>query len=913
MPQSEVDILLARRLVLERQRSLPSPYSPWPGRDSASMISKTEIVPESTILCSGTDIPGQPSHSQNTDLMSVLQGPSDWTSSGVNSNFPGWPNFNVQGGSDLLQSKIELHHDQGFPQPPVGFQQRLQPQNQSSFQSPFSQVVDNMQGISTPETLLSTGLPRDPQLLNLLQQKYLLQLHSQASIPAQHISLLDKLLLLKQQQKQEEQQMFLRKQQQLLSQVLSDQQNRQHFLESSFGQLPVSEIPKGNTAVNPRLPTQVRFPIVSNIPVSVMQNEVATQNIQEIHYSASSEEFSLDTPHQMCENIAPRKTWDGTLAEQQVDVRQKESLPASSLVESSSLHELKNKFTEPSVPKTIMVTDYLVTRTLEQPPQNQFRAEPNVDSSQPEIFGDHISVTQPVACESEVPMPEHANNIKVQSNDAIKKQNAGERGSINELPTFTNVKNSEVREPKKASEKKSRKQKSSRAHSEQAKGGVSKTPSSEKMQQSESENSAVGDGKLHTETGAGAVDGTSLQRAVDDKYNKSNIADGEVMGSQQVQRSVLCGSISGDDLIPPEALNSVTSQNIQPHTVQRAWKQAHGFKPKSLLEIQEEEQRRAQTEKLAPETTPSVATLNTPWAGVVGNAGPKVPREAPKDAWNSELIAAKHESSLTQKNKKSHLHDLLAEEVLAKSSENGVEVLDSTLHMTFTQVLSTLSESVDDNNFIEAKDTKKSRKRSAKLKGTGAKISVPPVAIVDASINSSSAEKMKTSRQENEVLPAIPSGPSLGDFVLWKGEPTNPSPLPVWFTDSGKLSKPTSLRDILKEQEKKASSSQHVAQLPIPVKSQPIQACNSGPSWSLSSSFSSKTASPIQINYLASQSRHKDDDDLFWGPIDQVKKENKKYDVFSIISSLRFCLLSAKHLFLDVCPMLVDELLWFGL
>lgn len=888
MPQSEVDNLLARRLALERQRSLPSPYSHWPGRDSASMISTSEIVPESKLLSSVTDNPGQPPHSQNADLMSVLQGLS--TSAGVNSNVPVWSNFNVQGGLDLLQSKVEQHHDQGFPpQPPLGFQQqRLQPQNQPPFPNLFSHVVDNSQGISTPETLLSTGLPQDPQLLNLLQQQYLLQLHSQTSVPTQQISLLDKLLLLKQQQKQEEQQMLLRQQQQLLSQVLSDQQSLQHFAEPSFGPLPVSAIPKG-TSVDPRLqPTQGMFSIVSNMPVPLMQNELATnfvniptQNIQENHYNASSEASSSNLPHQMFEKIAHQKKSDGTPAEQIDDVCPNESLPASTLVESLPLLELINKTSECPVPKPIPVSDCFSTRNPEQPQQNQFRADVTVDSLQLEFPGDPVPVPQSVVCESE-------NNVKLQSNDALKKQKAEGEGGDNELSTVVEVKNAEVHEPKKASEKKLRKQKSSKAHSsEQTKRGVSKSLSSQQMQQYEPGKSAIGDSKLDTETGAGAVavDLPSLQRATDDGHNKANISALDVMGSQQVQRSVPTSSISGDNIESPQATDSVAVENTQAHSVQRAWKLAPGFKPKSLLEIQQEEQRKAQTEKLAPETVSSVITLNTPWAGVVSNADPKVHRETPKDAGNSELNSVKHESSLTQKSKKSPLHDLLAEEVLSKSSMKDVEIPDSMSNVASLQVCPTLSESVDDNSFIEAKDAKKSRKKSAKSKGAGTKVSVP-VTTSDAPISSSSVEKTKISRsaqQEKDVLPAIPSGPSLGDFVLWKGEPANPSPSPAWSTDSGKLSKPTSLRDILKEQEKKASSSQHGAQVPTPSKSQPIQASsrNSGPSWSLPSSSPAKAASPNQINSHALQSRQKGDDDLFWGPIDQTKQETKQYGFIS--------------------------------
>ncbi|KAK2649319.1 hypothetical protein Ddye_016808 [Dipteronia dyeriana] len=109
----------------------------------------------------------------------------------------------------------------------------------------------------------------------------------------------------------------------------------------------------------------------------------------------------------------------------------------------------------------------------------------------------------------------------------------------------------------------------------------------------------------------------------------------------------------------------------------------------------------------------------------------------------------------------------------------------------------------------------KAKYRSAKTMSAGAKVSATP----DVPVGTSPIEDGKSSRhvtQGKEVLPAIPSGPSLGDFVLWKGESATPSSAPAWSTDSKKLAKPTSLRDIQKEQEKKTSSFQPQNQIPTP-------------------------------------------------------------------------------------------------
>lgn len=284
-------------------------------------------------------------------------------------------------------------------------------------------------------------------------------------------------------------------------------------------------------------------------------------------------------------------------------------------------------------------------------------------------------------------------------------------------------------------------------------------------------------------------------------------------------------------------------------------------------------------------TSVNSMSLVTPWAGVVAHPDSvKVSSESHRGG--STEYAVKSETSQNFKSKKSQLHDLLAEEVLKKSNERDAEVPYSTMT---SQDIAVHSQSLDDSNFIEAKDTKRSRKKSAKSKGSGAKA---PVAVVSAEvpISSSPIEKGKSSRpaqQEKEVLPSIPAGPSLGDFVLWKGdrESPSPSPSPAWSTDSGRVPKPTSLQDILKEQERKASSAVPASPMPTPQKSQPAQVnWSSASSRPISASSPSKAASSIQINsHALSQSKYKGDDDLFWGPIDQSKQETKQYD---------FCLFS---------------------
>ncbi|MCE0481740.1 hypothetical protein HAX54_039735 [Datura stramonium] len=163
---------------------------------------------------------------------------------------------------------------------------------------------------------------------------------------------------------------------------------------------------------------------------------------------------------------------------------------------------------------------------------------------------------------------------------------------------------------------------------------------------------------------------------------------------------------------------------------------------------------------------------------------------------------------------------------------------------------------LDDDNFIEAKDTKKSRKRSAKSKGAGTKVSGARCCFWRFCwIALRTVPRARYCVQlDKEVLPAIPSGPSLGDFVVWKGESASsaPIPAPAWSTDSGKPSRPTSLRDILKEQEKNVSSGQQ--HIPVPTqKSVPNPPARvGGPSWQKSVSGKPAELRIILISCISS-------------------------------------------------------------
>ncbi|KAI3946143.1 hypothetical protein MKX01_024899 [Papaver californicum] len=854
----DLNYLLAQKMALERQRSIPSPHSYWPGRDAAPMVPSTDIVPETPShakLLPSVDSQRQIPLPQNMDLMSLLQGVAD-KSPVVNNGVSGWSNFPVQGG--IRQEKTDLHQNQHFPPlSPYGLQQqqRLQPQNLPSSTSMVGQNVDHPSGVATKENLLSSVLSQDPQMLSMLQDQYLisqLQLHSQASVP-QQLSVLDKLFLLKQQQqKQEQQQQLLRQQQQqqLLSQVLSERQSHQHFSDPSYAHIQAATIAAGSGPLDHLvLRPPHEFMMNSQAPIPNLQGGLTSsssagppQISNDVGLSVSSGVSPLSNlPHHIFEGQIPRNGWDTAQPEHIGHNQNKDVLPAvahgtpSLEATEKSLDDLH-----------VLQKDGLVSNSYDAVVPDHISQDMFKDSDSVSTIASELTTNLSSAC------PEGVEPSQVEP------RTAREEKSV------------EVREVKKTSDKKSRKQKNSKAQqsADQAKGGVSASSSQHQPKLSE----------------GGNLDSYAGDAAEAVVHGESHGKTEDIKSGSSLQRSSL-----GNEVETVEGWGgSVSLQNAETHSVQRAWKPAPGFKPKSLLEIQQEEQWKAQTEIATSEPVSSSVNSNfsSPWGAVVPNLEPKPTRDNYQDAGNEMFMPGKSSGSFPpQKNKKSQLHDLLAEEVLAKSYERVVE--EPPLPVMTNQ----MDSSVDDSNFIEAKDTKKSRKKSAKGKGTGGKATPAVVVSSDVHVASNPVEKGKNTRQvhqEKEVLPAPPSGPSLGDFVLWKGEPANPSPAPAWSTEPGKLSKPTSLRDIQKEQEKRGPSvQQHQVQVPTPQKVQSTKNTRgSGASWPIAGTSPSKSASSIHIDSAANaQSKSKADDDLFWGPLDQSKQEANQSDFPAVNSS----------------------------
>lgn len=472
----------------------------------------------------------------------------------------------------------------------------------------------------------------------------------------------------------------------------------------------------------------------------------------------------------------------------------------------------------------------------------------------------------------------HAEEVKLHE-----KQDNNDTSAVKEMDM------AETREAKKNTEKKSRKQKNSKMSSERHKGLLEVTNHQQVKQENETarEVTLVRDGKDVNFSSAVQIPGLQSTTV------KNPIAPVDSIPVVSLADT----SASGD-------IESLARSSVASSVSHRAWKPAPCPKPKSLLEIQLEEQKqKAETEKVASEVAilPMPTNLPSmgsgPWTGPVVGSEVKSSRDVLQDVKSVASVirssSGNLESVSSTKSKRSHLHDLLAEEVLAKTGQQTEACVTVNVEKSpglFTTPVVSLPVEVttaDDSEFVEAKDTKKNRKRAPKGKSAPGKI--PMTASLEPPVSSVQLEKSKSSRQlqqEKEVLPAPPAGPSLGDFLPWKAESSSSPPAPVWSVDTLKQAKTTSLRDIQKEQERKLST---LVNSQPQVAAAPKVQTNRSPSGNSSmwhhSAFSQspKTVAPSQsITIPSNNSRSKTEDELFWGPVNQTKQETDQPDFPSL-------------------------------
>ncbi|KAF3775556.1 PERQ amino acid-rich with GYF domain-containing protein 2 [Nymphaea thermarum] len=943
---TDVNYLLAQRMMSPDHRSVPSSFLYWPGKDSISVPPKAEVMPSSStshakLLPRMSDGAAEvPNNSPFVDIMSMLQGSADKsTTSAVNIGAAPWPNYpdarstNVPSGLNIIQDTVDRHHIQNFTsQPGYGFQhQRPPPQHLPSFSQTVAQLVDHPANVSAQEKLLSSAISQDPQMLSLLKQQYLLpqlQINPQLAVPNQ-LSLLDKLILLSQQQKQDPHQQLLQQQQQqllqqqqqqqilqqqqqqqqqqqLLSQVLSEHQGHNSFGELTYGQHPVAVSP-ANASIDHRMLQQLQESlritpqIPHTIPVSrethVLENFDNSLNEHLTKLSGQPSQVSIEVgpvvgsdvstvplPHQLCGDISLLGLQDATVAPQ-LEATQKSVFVPSHASEAAEelLHDLLLQKNQHDFDKLAAASGQ----------KQDYHSEVDEDS----VGLSSVAPENAVAFPSTVVGDQSGGSFSEQWNekDSSSVDVGGQSNLINEQDlindqssnaTAKETKSVEGRELKKASEKKSKKQKNLKVQTPLDHGKGKPTPSHHLNRSVEVDQVSVGNLKSSECIGtAEYVSALSPLKMIDAKPEADTIPSHNSIGSGWI------------DFSKPAEYKDTTKgvehakTDKQLPSSHSAWKPAPGLKPKSLLEIQQEEQQRALAEKVpevatsAPPSFPSV----TPWAGIIANSDTKVTRENKHDGVNSSLLdAANSMVPSGAKNKKSQLHDLLAEEVLAKTTEREQDIsnhVDKGSVLPLTQ-LEEVTSAVNIDDFVEAKDTKKNRKRATKSKGIGTKASSD--IMLDTPISSMSNEKGKASRhmqEEKEILPA-PPGPSLGDFVLWKGEQSTPVPPPAWSNDSGKLSRPASLREIQKEQEKISHSPQHQPQISAPKVQTNRNTRGNGSSFQTSGLSPSKEASPIPISSVSSvHPRLQTEDDLFWGPLEQSKQDAKHSEFPTLTNS----------------------------
>ncbi|URD98913.1 GYF domain [Musa troglodytarum] len=896
---NDMNYLLAQAKLLERQRLSLNRLSHWSGGDASSMASKTNMISDSSVahaklLPSAGDSSSQILQSpQHVDLLSLLHAgadkpPSRSANSAVSShsNFANAPTVNnpIHGGVEYPSDVVSMHYNQHMPnQIRLGVQRQvLQSANQPPLPQLFMSHGDLSSCLVPPDKMLSSEINQDPRLSSLLQQQYLLsqlQLHSQT--PAAQLPLLEKFMLLQQQQKQEQQQ-------HILSKVLSGHQSHQQFGDPSYGQAP-AVMPAHNSAMDHLVlqRTHEALKVNQQMPLACeLTGQLSYQpnlNLQGTLDVSSVSSGPLHLPHQIIDQTAEA-------SDAQVSLENDGSVDPATvtkpvMADSSTFSETMEKFVSLTFteamekPEEVIFDTQKISQSLgdvgavHNPPlmsQDQVLAQ---------IGSDALNDLQPVEgsqtshdCVSSISDQLHDTNISsVDLTDGCHTELTSNKEEV-----------AEVQEVKKASEKKSKKQKKSKTK-------ISSDPG--KIVSGQKSSTGIGivgpvadvsksEVRTHTdESLCGPSFGTGGEVSFASSTEPSESQRSHISSSVNL---LTCESLSGGEA-ESGAVGTLTS-NPKATLSQWAWKSTPGLKPKSLLEIQQEEQLRAQRETSHSEivtTATSARILSVPWAGLVTNLESKSSHDTIQAATSTLLVNS--ENTLKSKNSKSQLHDLLAEEVLAKSNKEDIEPFannaeDSLLQSPSIPEAHVDTSTINDDNFVEAKDTRKARKKASKSKASGVKI---PQSVVSSELSAapSPIEKAKSTRQaqqDKDYLPAPPTGPSLGDFVLWKGDQATSVPPPAWSGDSRKPQRPIALRDIQMEQEKRSGILQQQVPIPTPVKQQPSQISHgSGTSRQLFGSSPSNTVSSIQLISQVPAQKSRDEDDLFWGPLEQTKPNPK--------------------------------------
>lgn len=394
-----------------------------------------------------------------------------------------------------------------------------------------------------------------------------------------------------------------------------------------------------------------------------------------------------------------------------------------------------------------------------------------------------------------------------------------------------------------------------------------------------------------------------------------------VSGGSAVEHDT--GLVSGWSLglssepVVPHGVSATSQISVPP-----VWRPGPSPKPKSLMEIQQEEaERRRAEEKLALEAAARVSSTNAvnagslgPWASSTHLAHAKSLREIQEEeahktgvlvqstpASQSPYGGPKNElswsvwppatiSAAAGAEKPVGAHDAVAEDATKKTTDTPATHLPAE-SLINSESITQSGVVLDDSEFLEPKESKKSKKRASKAKVAAAAKSAP-VVISEPSppvlAGKTASSKQSLLDGSKDVLSPTPAVPSLADFMLVKDEASSSQP-PAWSTDANKQGKPAKSLKEIQELEKRAREEQDkhlqaAAQLQasaVAAGAKPLisRSSSGGASaWQRPSVTSPQHPGSVQnslvnpalpVTPASSASRSKtgvfvDDDDLFW-------------------------------------------------
>ncbi|KAK8967757.1 hypothetical protein KSP40_PGU012834 [Platanthera guangdongensis] len=727
-------------------------------------------------------------------------------------------------------------------------EQQLQPQNLPSL-SHFVDHPANLSATVSSEQLRPLDINHNTQMLNMLAQHYLLSqppMEPQVSLPSQ-FSLFNKCLLLKQELQRQQQQLLLQ-QQLFLSQVLSGHQSSLHLGEPS--QKLCSMVPEGDVSTELLLTQAQNAYINQKMPADNLHkghNSISqTVNLHDrknIDNSLSCSVPSLHLPHQLIASSSKKPESDQDIGD---------NCPPEVLLPSGILNTLLISDASEKLAETLTYSENELslkcyakeTRPL-MPTSGEF-----VPSEYPVLSQKHSCTSGLVS-----PIADQIHDLKISSDDNDVEQHHTYASAAKYSKTL------EVCQTKKTAEKKARKKKNAKSQlALELPSGFSITDQPEnpksKFESEDVKPQVLSDAQMGI---LKPLNGFAAP-AVDDSYDRTPCKTADSHKSFLPPLDNGNNKEAKSSNMKAECMDNGISELSSPW----AWKVAPGIKAKSLKEIQLEEQQRVQMETLGSFDHNS-----------------KLGRDSVQVDGNTEYLL-NPDSNFNSKSRKSHFHDLLAEEGLAKSGGTDTNLSRDTEKQVLLPVLSTVTLGdllTIEEDFVAAKNIKKGRKKTLKSKVTEGK-NPSPVGSFDP-FSHMVVEKrtsQHSSQNENYVLPAPLNVPSLADFVSQKGEQTDSSQASAWPMDVGKFHKPTSLRDIRKEEENKVSTKENI-HIPSPAKLQPTLGNRGTGSWQVPQSSPSSHTSPMQSSTLTSRMlKSKIDNDLFGGPIDQSKQQGANDD-----------------------------------